>query len=135
MPRRGVFRIDCGQRKSSFSSGESEQIMGDAAAGIDVDLKDDVAILKPWGTLDLTGTTAIRTAIDTALTMQAGHFLIDLENVTFLDGAGLTELMRFREAIGLRGGKMSVINGRPQAQRLFWVTGSSRVLDVVPLTT
>lgn len=105
--------------------------MGETAAGLDLDLHERVAILKPWGVLDVNGSAAIRPLMDDAAKSTAEHFLFDLGDVSFLDGSGLKEIVRFGEAISSRGGRISLINGRPQVQRLLSVTGSARFLNVL----
>lgn len=106
--------------------------MGDQPAGIELDVHEQTAIMKPWGVLDVNGSAAIRPLMDNAVDSGANSFLFDLDHVSFLDGAGLQELLRFREAVNRRGKRLSIINGRPQVRRLFSVTGVSRLLDVVP---
>jgi anti-sigma B factor antagonist len=103
--------------------------MGDQPAGLDLAVENGTAIVRAWGVLDLTGSSAIRPLMDAAIHRSVTHYLFDLDGVSFLDGSGLQELMRFREAAREQGKRVSIVNGHPRVRRLFSVLGSSRVLD------
>jgi len=103
--------------------------VGESMAGLTYDLKDDIAVLKPWGTLDLEGAAQIRGALDEAASKPATRYLVDMQEVQFIDGSGLRELMRTLETVRARGARMSVINSKPQFARLLVLTGANRRLD------
>lgn len=111
---------------------DCEGLMGNQAAGLDLDMRDHTAIVRPWGVLDLGGSAVIRPLMDEAADSAASHFLFDLDRVSFLDGSGLQELLRFNAAVRQRGKRLSIINSGAQVRRLFLVTGSNRELDVLP---
>jgi stage II sporulation protein AA (anti-sigma F factor antagonist) len=101
--------------------------MGEPTAGIEMDVRDGLAILRPWGALDLEGSTTIRPQLDQLIrAATARSFLVDLQQVNFLDVSGLRELLRVRDSIRSMGGQISIINGKPHVRRLLAIIGRVR---------
>lgn len=107
----------------------SERKPVECSAGLDYDVSDQTATVRPWGVLDVCGTASIRPQMESALGLSVNHFLFDLSRVSFLDGSGLQELMRFRDAVFERGARMSVVNGGSSFLRLLSITKANRLLD------
>lgn len=108
--------------------------MGAPAAGVELDINDDnVAVLRPWGELDVVGAAAIRPKLDELTTRHTRQVLLDLQKVSFLDGSGLQELIRVFHHVRALGGRVSIINGRPEVEKLLTVTGCNRMLGRYPL--
>lgn len=97
--------------------------MVEQTAGIEMDVREGLAILRPWGTLDIGGAEQIRPHIDVMLGSGHRSILVDLQHVHFIDASGLRELLRVRDLIRAQGGQVSIINGRPQVKRFLDVIG------------
>jgi anti-sigma B factor antagonist len=81
------------------------------------------------GELDLCTAPHLAAALHSA--QQTGaDVIVDLEQVTFMDCAGLRVLLAANEDSG--PARFSVTPGRRQVQRLFQLTGARALLDVVP---
>lgn len=108
--------------------------MENPTAGIHLEIEDDVAVLRPWGTLDIEGAEQIRSQVDGLLGLDCDSVLLDLQHVGFMDASGLKELLRMRDAVRARGGALSVVNGKPQVRRFMDVVGhaAGRNLHHVP---
>ncbi len=62
---------------------------------------------------------------------RMGHeIVVDLEDATFMDCAGMRTLLQARTDIG--PARFFVTPGPPQVQRLFQLAGTSGMLHVVP---
>src|SRR5689334_22108373 len=107
--------------------------MGAPAAGVELDINDNVAVLRPWGDLDVVGAAAIRPKLEELTNGHTRQLLLDLQKVSFLDGSGLQELLRVFQHVRSLGGRVSIINGRPEVERLLTVTGCNRMLGRFPL--
>ena len=105
-------------------------MMAEPAAGVEVDLLEGVTVVRPWGALDIAGAAVIRPRLEEALSGPSQSFLIDMQEVKFLDASGLREIIRVRDHVASRGGQMSVINGKPQVRRILEVLG--RVAERLP---
>lgn len=103
--------------------------MGQALAGIEIDDRGDVAVLRPWGTLDLQGVERIDDDLAGAAAGTATRYVFDMERVSFMDGSMVQALTRTLLAVRKRGARMSVVNGRPEVKRLLAMTGLARALD------
>lgn len=106
--------------------------MGEPLAGIQVEIQDNVAVLRPWGVLDLEGAAEIRGTLDEAAAAPANRYVMDLVNVSFMDGSGVHELLRVVSAVQSKGGHLSVVNPKPQFRRLLVLTGCARHLGLLP---
>jgi anti-anti-sigma factor len=91
-----------------------------------------VEIVLVSGELDLCTAPHLAAALGSAQRTGA-DVIVDLENVAFMDCAGLRVLL---EASANRGpAAFSVTPGRRQVKRLFELTGARALLDVVPAGT
>jgi len=66
--------------------------------------------------------------------LDGGHrtILLDLEQVNFLDSAGLGELVRTHVAVRSRGGHLTLVNPAPNVRQLLHVTKVDQVFDIAP---
>ena len=54
---------------------------------------------------------------------QPEHLVIDLRDVTFMDSAGLSVLIRVRKQQLQHGGDVTVVNPSPRVDRILKITG------------
>lgn len=88
-----------------------------------------VEVVLVSGELDLCTSPHLATALRDAQRTGA-DVIVDLENVAFMDCAGLRVLLTANENSGPAA--FSVTPGRRQVRRLFQLTGAATVLEVVP---
>lgn len=89
-------------------------------------------IIALHGDLDLTSAPALREHLLAALRHSARLLILDLDEVSFCDAAGLTVLLGTqRRAAGL-GITLSLAAPNPQVAKLLRITGLDRCLTVHP---
>jgi anti-anti-sigma factor len=98
---------------------------------VDVRLHRNVVHLVALGELDLATADQLRAQLNELLTAGFKRLIIDLRQLTFIDSTGLALLVRYHEAAQNNGWQLSLIQGPPQIQRLFKLTG---LLDRLPFT-
>jgi anti-sigma B factor antagonist len=79
-------------------------------------------LLSVDGELDIA--TVERLAKPAATVVRSARpLLLDLSGCSFLDSAGLRFVLRMRNALAVVGKPMAVVTDRPQAKKLFSITG------------
>ena len=58
------------------------------------------------------------------------HLSLDLSDLTFMDSSGIGVLLGRLRILQARGGSLSVLNMQPPIEKLFRLTGLSRVIGV-----
>ena len=98
------------------------------ALQIDVERREDRAVLRLDGRLDLIGAPGLRDAVETAVAGGDARIVVDLEGVSFVDSSGVGALVgglrRAREA----GGDLVLAAPGEQARTVIALTGVDRVL-------
>lgn len=85
--------------------------------------------MRVFGEMDLSSAPALAWHI--GLADQTGsEIVVDLENATFMDSAGVQPLVDASLAMG--PARFSVTSGPPQIQRLFQLTGIIGLLRIAP---
>ena len=74
------------------------------------------------GELDMAAVAAFEVYLYDAEREAAGPIVLDLRDLTFLDCSGLHSLVSASERIAAAGGKLMVVPGPRQIQRLFQLT-------------
>lgn len=87
-----------------------------------VDVGDSVVIALR-GELDRSEQPRFETAIAAAESSRSGSILIDLDELTFIDVAGLTSLLNAQGRSGLDGDRLRISPGRGSVAALFQLTG------------
>lgn len=102
------------------------------AIAFDVELRrrGDGAQLALRGELDVAAVAKLERAIDAALAMDRRSPVIDLCELTFIDAAGLRELLRAHER-AIRGDfEVRIINAPPRIRRVRDICGVQRLLPL-----
>jgi anti-anti-sigma factor len=82
------------------------------------------------GRMDIKGATAA----DMTFSVAAGankKMVVDLSNVTFMASLGLRTLMVSAKSIANKGGKMVLLNPRPDVEEVLQTAGVSAAIPVV----
>jgi anti-sigma B factor antagonist len=81
------------------------------------------------GEVDYYTSPQLRLALDAAAETQP-RLVLDLSDMTFMDSAGLGEVVRSYKQVTRRGGRLAAVCTSRIVLRLFRVTGIDTVVDV-----
>lgn len=79
--------------------------------------------VQPVGELDMATVPELRRTLDDLLDTGFRDLVLDLARVRFMDSTGLRLLVAARSDVHGAGGRLTVLPGPPQVQRIFGVTG------------
>lgn len=102
---------------------------------IDVTEKEDTVVIRIKGELDLSESPRLKHALGKAEAGQAGRVLLDLEELTFIDAAGLSALVAASHRSESNGGRLRFTRGRGNVARLFRLTDLHMTLPFLPSPT
>jgi anti-anti-sigma factor len=92
----------------------------------------DRIVLELHGELDLAGAPLLSSALDRAETDERGILVLDLEDLEFIDSAGLRVILAAHERARARGAELALTPGPRQVQRLLTIAGVSGHLQTIP---
>jgi anti-anti-sigma factor len=104
--------------------------MGDALT-IGVRSERDRAIATVAGEIDISTVTRLRERLF-ELAASSRHLVIDLDQVTFIDSAGLSALVGTANQAAAHGTSVHVVCARPKILKVFRLTGLDRRLPPAP---
>ena len=98
---------------------------------ITVRVANNVTILGLSGSLVYDqGTRMLREALTTAVAAGARAFLLDLEQITYLDSGGVGTLVAVFRHVTRRGGQLKLLRPSPHARRVLGITHLTGVFDI-----
>jgi len=90
-----------------------------------------VTIFRLSGTLVYDeGTRLLRQVLTTAVAAGARACLLDLEQITYLDSAGVGSLVEMFRHVTRRGGQLKLLRPSPCARRVLGITHLTAVFDI-----
>ena len=89
-----------------------------------------VQVVEPLGILDGTKAKQLRRHITDVVTTGVDIVLIDLQNVTFMDSAGLGGLISAERIVRTANAQLFLCSINDQAKMLFELTKMNRVFEV-----
>lgn len=98
---------------------------------IEVRQDDDRIVLTLHGELDLLGAPRLRGEIESHAVDAADIVVLDLDDVQFIDSAGLRVVLAAHERTVERGQRLALTPGSPQVQRLLSIAGVSGHLQTI----
>ena len=104
--------------------------MGEALT-IEVQHEPGNAIVTAAGEIDISSVTLLRERLF-ELAASSRYLVIDLDQVTFIDSAGLSALVGAANRAAAHGGSLHVVCTRPKIRKLFRLTGLDRRLPPAP---
>jgi anti-sigma B factor antagonist len=104
--------------------------MGDALT-IGVRRERGYAIAAVAGEIDISTVTRLRERLF-ELAESSRHLVIDLDQVSFIDSAGLSALVGTANRAAAHGTSLHVVCARPKILKLFRLTGLDRRLPPTP---
>jgi anti-sigma B factor antagonist len=98
---------------------------------IEVRQEDNRIVLTLHGELDLLGAPRLRSEIESHTVDAADVVVLDLDDVQFIDSAGLRVVLAAHERTVERGQRLALTPGSPQVQRLLSIAGVSGHLQTI----
>ena len=98
--------------------------------GVDVQRRDDVAIVQPHGELDLATAATLLAALDEV--ENVGRLVLDLRGLSFLDSTGLRLLVALHRRSQREGFQLMLVAPAAPADRAILLSGLDHVLPFVP---
>jgi anti-sigma B factor antagonist len=99
--------------------------------GIDVRHAPDRIVLGLRGELDLLGAPLLQKEIESAAVDATGIVVLDLQDLQFVDSAGLRVILAAHERAQRHGQEFALTPGSQQVQRLFTIAGVSEHLRII----
>ncbi len=91
----------------------------------------DRTVLTLHGELDLLAAPRLQSEIESTTVDAADILVLDLDDVRFIDSAGLRVILAAHERKVERGQRLALTPGSPQVQRLFSIAGVSGHLRMI----
>ncbi|MFI8189134.1 STAS domain-containing protein [Streptomyces sp. NPDC085946] len=92
--------------------------------------RDDVALLKVEGYLDVDTATEFQHHLANQLHHGRRHFLLDLTAVPFMDSSGMNIILRVYQEARELPGSVHIISPTPAVQRILDLTGVSITVPI-----
>ncbi len=86
----------------------------------------DAIVVAPAGEIDLATVDVLEAGVEAALA-EAGHLVLDLREVTFIDSAGLRLVLETSR----KAARFSVVRGPREVQRVFGLVGLDERLEML----
>jgi anti-sigma B factor antagonist len=106
-------------------------VIGGEQLTIEVRQERDRIVLALHGELDLVGAPRLQSEIESHTVDAAAIVVLDLDDVQFIDSAGLRVLLAAHERTVERGRRLALTPGSPQVRRLFSIAGVSGHLHTI----
>lgn len=98
---------------------------------LNVDLIDNFLIVKISGELDHHSCEEIRNRLDKEIMMKNPKNLVfDMESLNFMDSSGIGVIIGRYKKILLSGGKVGMINIKPQVKRIYDICGLNKIIPL-----
>ena len=107
--------------------------MAIAGEHLRIDVRDgpDRVVLGLHGELDLLGAPLLQAEIERVEANAQATVVLDLQDLQFVDSAGLRVILAAHERSREQGKKLAVTPGTEQVQRLFTIAGVSEHLHII----
>src|SRR5213082_3358248 len=94
---------------------------------LDITLRNEggVVIAAVTGEIDISTVAQLRERLY-ELADNGGTLIVDLNQVTFIDSAGLGALVGTARRVAAHGGSLHAVCSQPQPRKLLWMTGVNR---------
>lgn len=96
-----------------------------------LDSRSGVAVLRVVGDIDVSKALALRDVLGTALAGAAPMLVVDLEQVPFVDSAGVGLLVTAHRKAVQDGGRVVLAGVQPDVARILELTRADRLLTLV----
>jgi anti-sigma B factor antagonist len=97
---------------------------------IDTTSTHDTTVLAAAGEIDIDTVDLLRTAVAESLQLGPVNLVVDLNQVTYIDSAGLGVLVGTYKRVTAADGAFTIRCCEPRVLRLFSITGLTDLLDI-----
>ena len=94
---------------------------------------DNTVEIRLSGEIDFANADELRTQLSWALGQLPTGVALDLQDLDYLDSAGIGEIMRAQRLLGARGLVLSVRGANPTIRNLFEIMGLHLIVHLEPL--
>ena len=94
------------------------------------ELENQIRLVKLSGRFDIIGTGQVETRFAGYSTGDAVRLIVDLSEVDFLASIGIRLLTLTAKSVASRGGKMVLLNPRPEVLQVLEITGIPAIIPV-----
>jgi anti-anti-sigma factor len=98
---------------------------------IDVRPEQDRVVLSLHGELDLVSAPLLQSQVESAELDTTAMVVLDLQDLQFIDSAGLRTILSAHERSQERGQEFALTRGSQQVQRLLAITGVGEHLRII----
>jgi anti-sigma B factor antagonist len=106
-------------------------VVGNEHLRIEVRQEQDRVVLELDGELDLLGAPLLQSEIEAVEAREPVMVVLDLDELGFIDSAGLRVILAAHERTRERGAEFAVTRGSQQVQRLLNIAGVSEHLRII----
>lgn len=99
---------------------------------IEVSEDGKVTLLRLSGDLDATSGPRLTEELDRLWNDGRRHFVLDLQEVPFIDSGGLSALVRLFKRLRGQAGRLGLAALQPSVRRVFELTRLDRSFDIYP---
>lgn len=99
---------------------------------IDIQEINDVTLLELDGCLEGPTSTCLADAVSKSVSVSMTKFIIDMENVTFVDSCGLGALVAALKAVQQYSGQIRISSLDPEVYSIFELTRLHRLFEICP---
>jgi phosphoserine phosphatase RsbU/P len=92
----------------------------------------DAIVVHPAGVIGLAGATNLERALITYVESGQPKVVLDLSNVSLVDSAGLTALLRVHRQAVANGGWLRLVSPRPRVGRIIQTANVTRLIGIYP---
>lgn len=98
---------------------------------VELELRRRTIIVRLTGELDHYSAESLRSLVEQELDKEvASGVLLSLEGLTFMDSSGLGVILGRYRRLNQAGGKMAACCLKPQVQRIFELSGLTRIMNI-----
>lgn len=96
-----------------------------------MEMKKRTLIVRLAGELDHHSADSLRTSVEQELDKEmVNTVLLNMQGLTFMDSSGLGVILGRYRRLNQAGGKMAACCLRPQVQRIFELSGLTRIMSI-----
>ncbi len=99
---------------------------------INVTREAGVPIIKLEGEVDIYTCPQLKETIIRLIDEGNYHIIIDMQNVPYIDSAGLGVLVGARRRVGEHDGSIAMVNPNPSVHKVLEITRLTKIFDVYP---
>lgn len=97
---------------------------------IKTEIKQDIFIINLSGEIDIYNSKDVKDLVEKKLQEGVGKYIIDLDNVSYIDSSGIGSLIASRTSIVNRKGVLYLVNIKGSVKRVFDLTKLNKYFTI-----